>query len=284
MIELLLKLSKLPESDRNLMTSRQRKFLPLIGILILLVNYQVQSQAQKDTIKVMSFNILHGATVKNDFNLDTIAGVITKFKPDFVALQEVDFKTKRAKDYDLPTELGNRTKMTSLFARAMYYDGGEYGEAVLSKYTFVSTENLPLPHLSTSEPRAALITKVKTKKGNIIQFVATHLDHLDEDTDRKIQAEALVKALGDNQYPTVLVGDLNDGPESETLRILRSAFTKPKNSEAYQNTWPSNNPEVCLDHILYNKPEQWEVIDYEVYCENYASDHCIVTATLVFTP
>jgi len=41
----------------------------------------------------MSFNILHGATVKNDFNLDTIAGVINSYNPDLVALQEVDFKS-----------------------------------------------------------------------------------------------------------------------------------------------------------------------------------------------
>src|SRR5690606_4429778 len=109
--------------------------------------------------------------------LDSIAGVIRKFDPDLVALQEVDFRTHRAKEYDLSTELGIRTKMASLFARAMYYDGGEYGEAVLSKYSFVGTENLALPHLPASEPRAALVVRVLTKNGNTIQFAATHLDH-----------------------------------------------------------------------------------------------------------
>ena len=222
--------------------------------------------------------------LKNDFNLDTIAGVIKTFKPDLVALQEVDFKTNRAKGYDLPTELGYRTKMASLFARAMYYDGGEYGEAVLSGFSFVGSENLALPHLPTSEPRAALITRVRTKNGNTIQFVGTHLDHLEADTDRKMQANALIKALGDTEYPTLIVGDLNDGPDSETLRILKSKFTKPNNPMASENTWPADNPEVCLDHILFNQPQKWEVLEYEVYCENYASDHCIVYATLVFTP
>ncbi|MDX1328867.1 MAG: hypothetical protein R3299_14280, partial [Arenibacter sp.] len=47
------------------------------------------SLAQADTLRVMSFNILHGATTKNDFNLDTIAGVINHYQPDLVALQEV---------------------------------------------------------------------------------------------------------------------------------------------------------------------------------------------------
>lgn len=260
------------------------KDIALATFLALSVVFQCQSQTEKDTIKVMSFNILHGATVKNDFNLDTIAGVINHYKPDLVALQEVDFKTKRAKQFDLSTELGYRTGMASLFARAMYYDGGEYGEAVLSSYTFVSSENIPLPHLPDSEPRAALATLIKTEKGNTLQFVGTHLDHLEKDSDRIMQAEAVVKALGDSEYPTLIVGDLNDGPNSKTLQIFKSKFTKPDNPEAFQNTAPSNKPEVCIDHILFNKPEQWEVIDYEVFCENYASDHCIVIATLVFTP
>lgn len=241
-----------------------------------------KSFAQADTLKVMSFNILHGATTKNDFNLDTIAGVINKYKPDLVALQEVDFKTNRAKKYDLPTEIGIRTHMASLFARAMYYDGGEYGEAVLSNLSFIASENIPLPHQPNSEPRAALLTRLRTTNGNIIQFVGTHLDHLADNTDRLMQARAINKALGKSEYPTLLVGDLNDGPESETLKVLLKTFNKPQITEAYQNTWPANEPKVCLDHILFNMPERWQVIDYEIICENYASDHCIVIATLTY--
>jgi endonuclease/exonuclease/phosphatase family metal-dependent hydrolase len=253
-------------------------------ILLFMICMCFKGLAQADTLKIMSFNILHGATTKNDFNLDTIAGVINKYKPDLVAMQEVDFKTNRAKNYDLPTEIGIRTNMASLFARAMYYDGGEYGEAVLSNLSFIASENISLPHQPDSEPRAALLTKIRTKNGNIIQFVGTHLDHLADNTDRLMQARAINKALGESNYPTLLVGDLNDGPESETLKILLHTFYKPQIPEAKQNTWPANEPKVCLDHILYNMPERWEVIDYEIVCENYASDHCIVIATMVFTP
>lgn len=255
-----------------------------LAILLLVALLAIEAQAQADTLKIMSFNILHGSTTRNDFNLDTLAGVINSFKPDLVALQEVDFNTNRAKKYDLPTELGIRTKMASIFARAMYYDGGEYGEAVLSSYSFMSTENIPLPHLPTSEPRAALRVKVRTKNGNIIQFVGTHLDHLKKDTDRLMQAKTINKVLGQTEYPTLIVGDLNAGPESRTLKILSENFSKPNIPEAKQHTWPANAPKVCLDHILFNMPNHWKVIDYKVLCENYASDHCIVMATLVFTP
>lgn len=243
-----------------------------------------ETHAQTDTLRIMSFNILHGATTKNDFNLDTIAGIINHYDPHLVALQEVDFKTKRAKEYDLPTEFGHRTKMASLFARAMYFDGGEYGEAMLSKYTFVGSENYKLPHLSESEPRAALITTVNTKQGNLVQVVATHLDHQEINTDRIMQSKALVEKLKDSEYPTLIVGDLNAEPDSEPIQILLKEFTKPDTPNAYLPTWPSKDPSVCIDHILFNMPEKWEVIDYEVLCENYATDHCVVIATLVFTP
>jgi len=95
---------------------------------------------------VLSFNILHGATTKGDFDLDLIAKVIIDADPDLVALQEVDFKTNRAKKYDLVTELGWRTKMVPIFAKAMNYDGGEYGEGILSKYTFLQSRNIALPY------------------------------------------------------------------------------------------------------------------------------------------
>jgi len=253
-------------------------------ILLFTVFLGFKSFAQVDTLKVMSFNILHGATTKNDFNLDTIAGVINKYKPDLVAMQEVDYKTKRAKKYDLPTEIGHRTHMASLFARAMYYDGGEYGEAVLSNLSFIASECIPLPHQPSSEPRAALLTRIRTTNGNIIQFVGTHLDHLEDNTDRLMQAKAINHALGRTEFPTLLVGDLNDGPDSETLHILSKHFHKPLITNAKQKTWPADNPKVCLDHILFNMPERWQVIDYDIICENYASDHCIVIATLTYHP
>lgn len=242
------------------------------------------AQKPKDTIRVMSFNILHGATVKNDFNLDTIAAVINTYNPDLVALQEVDFKTNRARKLDLTTELGQRTKMASLFGKAMSFDSGEYGEAVLSRYTFVQTENIQLPGIPDSETRSALKTVVETKNGNRIAFIGTHLDHLVADTSRKMQATALIEATKNSAYPTLLVGDLNDIPNSTTLTILEEVFRKPKNSEAFKNTAPSNDPSICIDHILFDKNHQWEVLEYEVLCENYASDHCIIVATLVFTP
>ncbi|PKB00490.1 endonuclease/exonuclease/phosphatase family metal-dependent hydrolase [Flavobacteriaceae bacterium MAR_2009_75] len=254
-----------------------------IVVLLYIFSFVVETQAQ-DTLRVMSFNILHGATVENDFNLDSLAGIIKSYDPHLVALQEVDFKTKRAKSYDLPTELGYRTQLAPLFARAMYYDGGEYGEGILSKFSFVTTEKLALPHLPDSEPRAAVIVKVETPNKNIVQFVGTHLDHQKNGKDREMQARALVEHFSNDSTPTLLLGDLNAQPNSETIAILKRVFTQSTVEGARKHTYPSKKPNIKIDYILFNQPNFWKVIDYQVLCENYASDHCIVMATLVFTP
>lgn len=73
------------------------KLKTAILLLAIFASHFVKSQIKVDSskiVKVLSFNILHGATTQGDFNLDIIAKVIKDANPDFVALQEVDFKTK----------------------------------------------------------------------------------------------------------------------------------------------------------------------------------------------
>jgi len=242
-----------------------------------------QAQQKNKLVKVLSFNILHGATTNGSFDLDIIANVIKKADADFVSLQEVDFKTNRAKKYDLPTELGVRTKMTAIFGRAMYYDGGEYGEAILSKYSFLSTRNSALPYTKGNEPRTALEVTTVLKSGDTISFIGTHLDHLEIDTDRVSQATALNKVFSNNKYPTILSGDLNDVPTSKTINILENYWKASYNKASPIKTYPSDNPTLKIDYVLYYPREKWKVVRRETICDVIASDHCgyLVTLELV---
>jgi len=166
-------------------------------------------------VKVLTFNILHGATTQGDFNLDVIAQVIKDADPDFVAMQEVDFKTNRAKKYDLATELGWRCGMAPLFGKAMPYDGGEYGEGVLSRYSFIKTSNVPLPCSPGNEPRAALSVTCLLHSGDTICFIGTHLDHTKDEHDRIEQAEKINQVFSKIRYPSIIAGDLNAVPEMD---------------------------------------------------------------------
>ena len=176
-----------------------------IFLAVLFTCQTVWCQSKIDSnkiVRVLSFNILHGATTKGNFDLDVIAKVIKDANPDFVALQEVDFKTNRSQKYDLVTELAWRTKMTPLFAKAMNYDSGEYGEGILSKYTFLRTRKIPLPFTPGNEPRVAveIITIISSK--DTIAFVGTHLDHTNKETDRVAQAKKINEVFSLNKYLT----------------------------------------------------------------------------------
>ncbi len=257
---------------------------PIIFFLSILLTVQtVWSQIPIDSskiIKVLSFNILHGATTKGDFNLDIIAKVIIDVNPDFVALQEVDYKTNRAKKYDLVTELGWRTKMAPLFARAMYYDGGEYGEGILSKYTLIKSRNVALPYSPGNEPRAALeITTVLTS-GDTIVFIGTHLDHLENETDRVAQAKKINEAFSSNKYPTLLAGDLNAIPGSTPINILEKMWTPAYDKKKVMPTFPSNNPKKKIDYVMYYPKNRWKILKTEVIQDTVASDHCAYLVTI----
>lgn len=251
----------------------------LVALLFLFAGNAFCEDENPIRLKVMTFNILHGATTKGDFDLDRIAKVIIDEDPDLVSLQEVDFKTRRAKGYDLATELGQRTGMASIFGRAMKYDGGEYGEAVLSKHTFVSTRNVELPHSAGNEPRAALEVRVELPSGREIAFVGTHLDHLKNEVDRIAQAKAIVAAFKDNDVPTIISGDLNAQPESKTISILKEHWVPTSTTEA-EPTFPSKDPRIKIDYIMYAPATAWTVISTAAIQDEVASDHCAYVATL----
>jgi len=257
----------------------------LVIVLILSASFlnAQQSTDSKRIIRILSYNIFHGETLNHDFDLERIAGVIGSVSPDIVALQEVDFKTRRAKSMDLVTRLGYLTNMLPLFGRAMEYDGGEYGEGILSRFSFKETRNNPLPHSSRNEPRAALEVLVELPSGDEIVFIGTHLDHTRDQTDRIAQAKRLNRLFKRNKKPTILAGDLNATPESEPMGIFFKFWTD-SSARNPQSTFPSSSPRRRIDYVLFRPANRWRVIETRVIEEKVASDHCPLLVVLELLP
>jgi endonuclease/exonuclease/phosphatase family metal-dependent hydrolase len=226
------------------------------------------------SVRILTFNIYHGATMKGDFDLDLIAGVIEAADPDLVALQEVDFMTRRARGYDLATELGWRTGRASLFGRAMSYDGGEYGEAVLSRYSFIASRNTALPYTGNNEPRAALEVTTVLPSGDTIVFIGTHFDHTGDETDRVLQARRINEMVLSARYPVILAGDLNAEPGSIPIMVLEEHWGSAYDKDALGPTYPSAAPVKKIDYVMYYPKDRWKVISSEVIQDSVASDHC----------
>jgi endonuclease/exonuclease/phosphatase family metal-dependent hydrolase len=262
----------------------KRVYVLLFCAMMCAVAYQAFCQEPVDSsrvVRVLSFNIFHGETMKGDFDLDLIASVINSVDPDLVALQEVDFYTRRAKNMDLASELGLRTNLAPLFGMAMPFDGGEYGEGILSRSSFSSTRNHALPSGEGKEPRAALEARVVLKSGDTIAFVGTHFDHTGE-VDRINQADRVREILADIDLPVLLAGDLNARPESRTMEILFSHLN-PSDKD-FTPTIPSDGARAKIDYILYGPPERWRVLESRVICDSIASDHCAFLSVLELLP
>ncbi|MFK7922484.1 MAG: endonuclease/exonuclease/phosphatase family protein [Bacteroidia bacterium] len=262
---------------------KRMKVLTTIFLMMLFACYPAKSQHKVDSSKivsVLSFNIYHGETANEDYDLDVIARVIENAKPDFVALQEVDFKTNRAQKYDLATELAWRTKLIPLFGRAMKYDGGEYGEGILSKYTFLSSRTIPLPFTPGNEPRTALAITTIIASGDTVVFVGTHLDHKDDEKDRIAQAKEINKVFASIKYPVILAGDLNAIPGSTPINILEQFWSSSYDSQKPKPTYPSENPSKKIDYVMYYPQNRWRVLQTEVIQDSIASDHCAYLVTL----
>jgi len=217
-----------------------------------------------------------------DFDLDRIAAVISSVDPDLVALQEVDFRTNRALNMDLVSELGQRTALVPLFGRAMPYDGGEYGEGILSRYSFVASRCHPLPAQEGKEPRAALEVQVVLPGGDTISFIGTHLDHTRDETDRIAQASKLKDLFSERKMPAILSGDLNARPESSTMSILFEDWTEA--DPDHEPTIPSLAPKSKIDYILYRPMNRWRVLESRIICDTIASDHCAQLSVLELLP
>ncbi len=256
-----------------------RRGLVVLALLAAGTDREVHADTMKTTtIKVLTFNILHGATMNGDGNLDVIAQVILDLNPDLVALQEVDVRTGRVGGRDLATDLGQRTRLHPLFARAMVFDGGEYGVGILSRYSFQSTRARALPFTGENEPRAALEAVVELPCGQLLAFIATHLDNASAE-DRAAQARMVNQEFGKGTLPRLLAGDFNATPESEAITILKEAWTPTDGIDA-PPTFPSNKPEIKIDYVFFAPQDRWVVKETQVIENTVASDHFALLATL----
>ncbi|MBZ9630845.1 endonuclease/exonuclease/phosphatase family protein [Salegentibacter sp. LM13S] len=260
---------------------KKRKNILTLLLITFIINPNFgQEKESPILIRVLSFNILHGATAENNLNLDPIANIINETKPDLVALQEVDFKTARVNNRDILSELAVKTGLTSVFIKAMNYDGGEYGEGLLSRTSFIKTENISLPHSPKNEPKTAGFTTLVLASGDTINFIGTHLDHLPDGIDRMQQAKVLQKFTSRLKYPTILAGDLNDTPGSPSINLLEKSWGSSYNKQDPVPTYPSIEPKVKIDYILFYPKHKWKVHKTEVISDSLASDHNAILSIL----
>lgn len=233
-------------------------------------------------LRVLSYNIHHAAGVDARLDVERIAKVILSVKPDIVALQEVDKGVERSKRADQPAELARLTKMNVVFGKNINFGGGEYGNAVLSRFPIGGSTNHKLPNIDDGEQRGVLDVTLRVPDGRV-RLLATHFDHRRDEAERRASAEAVNRLLEkDRKLPTLLAGDLNAVPTSDTLKTLERSWKLANKKESF--TVPVKEPKRQIDYVLFAPVGAWSVIETRVLPEATASDHRAILAVLEVTP
>ena len=244
------------------------------------------------SLRVMTYNI-YGARATSPANaadLDAIAEVIRRQNPDFVTLNEVDVFTNRTgKDVHQARDLAEKLGMEWHFSKAIDRDGGEYGDAVLSKYPILEKRSYRQPCAAEQpgEDRSLCVIRVQID-GKDLYVASTHLDHLSGDASRLVQATE-IRRIRDTELEgdLILCGDLNAIPSSNVIATMTSFLTNTGPIDQY--TFPSDDPSRKIDYIMYAPIEHFGVQNCQVVSRGDqqvggvdASDHRPVIADIRF--
>ena len=258
-----------------------RRFFCIFVGLLLAASF-TRADETVHTLRVLTYNIHHGEGTDGKLDLERIAKVILSVKPDLVALQEVDQKTQRTGGVDQIQRLAELTSMHPAYGRAMEYEGGGYGVAMLSRWPIGETATHPLPSPKGVEPRVVLSSVIAPPGSDLkIQFMVTHVDHRADPKHRAAQLEKIHEIFPPIGYelPQMIAGDFNATPESQEMQNFLGAWTDTAEGEKFL-TSPSDKPRTKIDYILVRPGARWRVMETRALEEAVASDHRAVFAEL----
>ena len=218
---------------------------------------------------LMSYNVRNGKGMDGKRNLNRTAAVIRAAQPDVVALQEIDSVTRRSEGNDVAAVLGRKCSMYHTFSKAIDYDGGGYGVALLSREKPVAVQRFALP--GREEARTLLYVEFEQ-----YAVVSTHLSLTAED---RMASLAVIDSVATMcTKPIYIAGDWNATPESAFGRALGEKMQYLTDTKAC--TFPADNPDRVIDYIVAPHDQAVEVLRREVVNEPMASDHRPIIAVV----
>lgn len=256
----------------------QKRFIVLIAVL-------VTSHLRADdpiALRVLCYNIHYGQGTDGVYDVPRLAEVINKTKPDLVALQEVDVGVERSGRIHEARQLGELTGLAVRYGPTQHYEGGLFGNAVLSRLPISDVHIQPLPYTEataerTTYPRGAIAVTVKLPNNRSLRFISTHFQHNVED-DRVAEATAINKLFAIDDVPTILAGDMNAVPDSAPISILNRKWKNAMDADATP-TAPSGSPRSRIDYVFY-RGSSLQHTKSVVIEESVASDHRPVLAVI----
>ncbi len=215
-------------------------------------------------VRLGTFNILHGRDYMRYLNngeevidLSKVSAAISDLGLDICGLNEV-------RNQENVEGLCNQAKVIAenlgyyyVFGRAIDNRGGEYGNALISKYPINDVEFIPISvpeklrvgH-NYYEDRVIIAAKISVD-GELLTVLVTHFGLNDDEKDKGV--EAILEYKSKCRSPVIFMGDLNIKPDSAYYAELNSVFNDTAESASGNLcTYPSTCPKYKIDYIFCN--------------------------------
>jgi endonuclease/exonuclease/phosphatase family metal-dependent hydrolase len=214
--------------------------------------------------KLISFNMCHGDNNNGIIDIKNQASVLKKYNPDIVLLQEVDICTERSLYINELSEFKKYIGLDySCHGANIPYKSGWYGNAIISRYPIMTSENYLCNFAGYSKEPKGMLHATINIDGKHIEVFNTHFPVYEE--ERIKFAESILNMFSINNFleDKILAGDFNFGviplgnhryefnkkdSYDEYEKILK-VFKDPKFEE---NTWPTGNPIADIDKVFYS--------------------------------
>lgn len=201
------------------------------------------------TVRVMTYNIQGHVAARDPRHLEAIAREIDAAAPDVVCLQEVHCRTRRI-GVDQAEELSRLTEMRAAFGRSCEIDGGDYGNALLTRGEVATSAVHPLP--GSGEPRTVMHSEVRLD-GHSLEVLVTHLSPWGRlrRRERLEQIAQLAEVISHPpSFPRIVAGDFNVPPRSREIRELLARTGLRPGDTTREPTHPLTR--MRLDYVLHD--------------------------------
>ncbi|MCP4363035.1 MAG: hypothetical protein GY796_33940 [Chloroflexi bacterium] len=226
--------------------------------------------------QVMTYNLHNGVNPQGQLDLEAIAQAIENQNPDVVSLQEVSRGWVVNGSVDMLIWLSQRLDMPVIWGPT---EGELWGNAVLSRYPVIQSENRPLPPNDLLLHRGFIWAEIETGT-EPLQIIDTHFHHITADNPIRVQQSQAILDFWQDRPHTLLMGDLNAPPDSPEMMMLQTAGFNDAiatSGIAPGYTFISTNPTIQLDYIWYTSDLSATAVAIP---PSTASDHLSIATTI----